>query len=322
MNIFKNMKIGLRLGLGFGAVMLIFAAVIIITILSLKTATNSAKHVAGESLPFALLADEMAFNVVQVQQFLTDVSATHDTEVYKEAEDAAKGFMQGITKFKDMFKRKNDAKSLKEIEDLEAAFNKFYESGKYMANVYITQGIEAGNKIMEELDKTAETLSKKTAEFKRIQVDEANVNANGIVRVVYKVQIIQFVLGIVAMLLGGLIAFFITISIKRPLSQGILLAEAIAEGDLTCKIDKAVLDIGGEVGHLIRGLGKMSDSLKDSLMQIEMLAARLASVSEELSASSVQIAKGAESQTQKASQVATASTEMSATIVEIARSTS
>ncbi|MBI5893182.1 MAG: methyl-accepting chemotaxis protein, partial [Deltaproteobacteria bacterium] len=108
--------------------------------------------------------------------------------------------------------------------------------------------------------------------------------------------------------------------IARPLSQGVALAEAIADGDMTHKID--VTERDDEVGHLMISLDKMSNSLSEFLKQVSISSSKLASSSEQLSASSTQIAKGAEAQTQKAAQVATAAEQMSATVIEVAKNAS
>ncbi|NIN35733.1 MAG: methyl-accepting chemotaxis protein, partial [Gammaproteobacteria bacterium] len=76
----KNLSIGTRLGLGFGAILLLLVIVGITTGLSLNTVENNSRHVMEESMPFALLADKMVLHTVQVQQWITDVSATHNPD--------------------------------------------------------------------------------------------------------------------------------------------------------------------------------------------------------------------------------------------------
>ena len=85
----KNMKIGMRLGLGFGAVLLIFVAAVVITSYLLMGANASAKLVEDETLPFLMRAYELDVKVTQVSEALTDVAATHNMDGLKEAEKAA-----------------------------------------------------------------------------------------------------------------------------------------------------------------------------------------------------------------------------------------
>src|SRR3972149_1279776 len=125
--VLKNMKIKSRLMVGFGIVLSLFVICGVITTLLLMKSDRSVKVVREESMPFALTAKDIAFHVVQVQQFLTDVSATHDTGVLTAAEDSAVKFRQDAAKFREMYRVKNDQESLRKLEELESSFNNYYE---------------------------------------------------------------------------------------------------------------------------------------------------------------------------------------------------
>ena len=206
----KDMKIGQRLGLGFGLVILFFVATVLVTTVYLKTADTSAKLVANESVPYAITAGDMVLDVAQVQQFLQDVSATHNPGGYKDAEEAAQGFRAGAAKFREMFTREADSKALKALDDMEADFNRYYDLGKRMAGVYVTQGITEGNKIMEDFDKIAGALTDEITKLKKAQVDEADTNSRGIVTLIDRVLTVQYALGGIAVALALIIAVFLT----------------------------------------------------------------------------------------------------------------
>src|SRR6266704_1175467 len=116
---FRNMKIGMRLMGGVGVVILISLISAMINNHSISTASSVAKQVSTQNFPYALLAEEMAFDAEAVQQFLTDVGATHDPEAFKEADDAAQSFRKGIVKFKEFYKEKNDPTMVKKLEEIE-----------------------------------------------------------------------------------------------------------------------------------------------------------------------------------------------------------
>jgi methyl-accepting chemotaxis protein len=168
-----TLKVGTRLGLGFGAVVVLFVATLLSVGVSLSHLTRDVKQINEETMPYILVVDEMDVNRSEVQQFLTDVSATHDSAGYKDAEEAAKRFLEGVGKFKQMFQRENDSDSLKKMEVIETVFNRFYANGKKMAEVYVAKGMEAGNVIMEGFDKDSKTLSEELAKFREQQVAEA-----------------------------------------------------------------------------------------------------------------------------------------------------
>lgn len=165
------------MGFAGGAGLNILTMIVIgMLLLQLTTAITT---IDKTNLPNALIAAEMNLDRSEVQQFLTDVSATHEREGYKEAEAAAQKFHQGVTKFKQIYQRENDTQKLQQINTLEADFDRFYATGKVMAEAYIEQGIEAGNVLMKGtvttpgFDKASESIALAVVKFQQQQVNEA-----------------------------------------------------------------------------------------------------------------------------------------------------
>jgi methyl-accepting chemotaxis protein len=307
----KNMKIGMRLGAGFGAVLLVFVVAAVLTVLAVNDVSRSSRQVAEESVPFALLADTMAFNAVQVQQFLTDVSATHDREVYQEAEKAAAGFLEAIAKFKEMYRKENDIKSLREMEDLENAFNQYYKEGKQMAEAYIIRGREAGNKIMENFDKTAESLTQKVAAFQKQQIDESDTHMKGVLAAVAGVRNTMMLFGGFAIMIGIVVAVFITRSITQPLAEGVQVATKLAAGDLTAVPAVRSTD---ETGQLLGAMKSMVEKLRSVVADVKNAADNVASGSQQLSSGAEQLSQGTTEQAASAEEASSSVEEMNATI--------
>lgn len=88
----KSLKIRTKLFSAFGIMILLIVSMAVITGGILTEIKNTAQQVETENLPYALLAEEMTLAAVQVQQWLTDVSATHNRDGYKDAEEAAEKF--------------------------------------------------------------------------------------------------------------------------------------------------------------------------------------------------------------------------------------
>jgi len=262
------MKIALRLGLGFSMILTIFIFAVIMTILSLNIVESNSKHIEKDSLPYMLIAEKMAFDVVQVQQWLTDVSATHDTDGYKEAEKYALSFRNGIEKFKQLYKEEKELVSLEHINEIEALFNQFYEDGKKMSETYITKGIEAGNEQMKEFDKVADEFRGKIAVFEEAHEKEANDMIREILSSVKKVWNVLFSFSSIAVVIGLLIAFFITRSITVPITKIVEIADDIANGNLSREIDIRQKD---EVGKLADAFRNMKDKITGVLTETDKL---------------------------------------------------
>ncbi len=273
----QDMKIGARLGLGFGAVLALIVLAVVMTTVSLNSAGTSANQVAGERLPFALLAENMALNVVQVQQFLTDVSASHNPDGYRDAEKAADKFQEDTAKFKEMFRKEKNANAVKEVEDLEAAFGQYYKDGKHMSEVYVAQGIKEGNKIMEGFDKTAEALTQKVARFRKEQVDQALAGSQVVVDAVLNVKIVLFILGAIAVIMSVIMAIMTARSITLPIRDIALAARKMAAGEIdqTLAMERkdeigALADSFSEMVAYLKGMAATARAIADGDLRSEV----------------------------------------------------
>ncbi|MBI5903632.1 MAG: DUF3365 domain-containing protein [Deltaproteobacteria bacterium] len=129
----------------------------------------------------------------------------------------------------------------------------------------------------------------------------------------YKVAGIQFAIIVVTL---SVLIVTVKRSALNPMEKIISALNRAAEGDLSKRVEISTNDEFGSAG---RSLNQFLDKTEDIVREIQASSSLLASASEELSAASVQIVKGADTQSARASQVATASQEMSATIMDVAK---
>lgn len=306
-----NLKTGIRLGLGFGAILVLMMALALVSAVYLSDVESHAKHVEGESLPYALLADRMAFNVVQVQQWLTDVSATHDAAGYEDAEEAAEGVKAGIEKFREMYEEENNSEALRKLGHLEDDFDNYYVLGKKMARAYVAGGVEAGNAIMREFDEVSATLADEMGELQKTQSDEAVKMTGMISTAVDTVRNITLTVTALAVIFSILIAIIITRSITKPLENAVVVAETIAAGDLTHRVS---IDRSDELGSLLGAMRNMSEKLSQIVNEILTASDNVASGSEELSSTSQEMSQGASEQASSAEEVSSSMDQMASNI--------
>ncbi|MBI5446353.1 MAG: methyl-accepting chemotaxis protein, partial [Deltaproteobacteria bacterium] len=254
----RNVKIGTRISLGFGAILLLVALTYGGILMGVRRVAYNAEQVETESMPFALLADELVNQTVQVQQFLTDASLTGSEESVGEAEKAAAGFFAGIEKFGGMYRKENDAEGLRRMQDLKGVFARFQAGGKAMAQAYQKGGAAAGNRLMGEFDKAAEELTQKVHELQSQQIEEAKANMVGIATAVGRVTTAVFASLVGVLALGLLIAFFITRSVTVPLGTCLEVARRVARGDTSVAIDASGKD---ETGRLLAAMGEMVQTI-------------------------------------------------------------
>jgi methyl-accepting chemotaxis protein len=289
----KNMKIGAKLGIGFGTILALFVSALLVTSLLLEVVKNNSEQVANETIPYLIRAYEIDNALVHISDCLTDVSATHNLDGFKEAEEWAAAVRKGLAQFKEMYKREHDEKSLQEVVAIEAGFEKYFQEGKVMANIYVSKGMQQGNKMMEGLDKEREKLTTAVNKLQKTHVDEAAANTTGVVRGVRKVLAVLTLMCTMTVILGVLIAVLVTRGITRPLREAVEVSNKLAGGDLTIVIEPKTND---ETGQLLAVMGNMVTKLKDIVSEVKNATDNVASGSQQLASGSEEMSQGASEQ--------------------------
>ena len=126
----------------------------------------------------------------------------------------------------------------------------------------------------------------------------------------------QIVTALVVILLALVaLATLLTRSIVLPLADAVSVAERVATGDLTRDIQV----VGGdEPAQLLRALGRMQQSLRDTLRKIAASSDQLASASEELHTVTEDTGRGLHQQSAEIDQAATAVNQMTVAVEEVA----
>ena len=116
-------------------------------------------HVA----PIALGVRQLQTEIVQIQQFLSDISATRGENGLDDGFDNAAKFRQAF--LDDMKKTRALAEQVKasaltaDLDRIAADFPSYYDTGVRMAKAYVADGTSAGNKLMEEFDQRGQNLT-------------------------------------------------------------------------------------------------------------------------------------------------------------------
>ena len=307
----SNLRLGLRLSLGFGIITAIMLLVVISTVINLRLVKKHAEHVKNMNFPYTVLADEIALNVVQVQQWLTDVSATHDRGGLAEAETAAGHVREGLRKFRGMYTTLNDAGAVKEVQTLEADFEKYYSSGKEMAAAYINGGIAAGNIMMESFDSVSKRLTAEVTRLREAQLREADMMSRRLSDSVSTVISVLIFMTAAAVVLSIILVFLLARSIIDPVRELMKVAEKMSDGYLNVNIRSSGKD---EISQLMRSMANMAARLRDVVANINIVADNVASGSYELSSSSQELSQAAAEQASATQEASSSMEEMSSNI--------
>jgi methyl-accepting chemotaxis protein len=313
----NKLTVRTRLRLGFIVVAGLFIMILVAAGMGISRLSDDVQTINEKTLPNVLLAGEMNLSRSDVQQFLTDVSATHDTAGFNEAEQAAQRFKKAVEAFKSMYQQEGNMAGLQEIGVIETNFNDMYATGKVMANAYINEGMDAGNLLMKGtaatpgFDQASATLLGHLDAFRKRQVGDAgriSASAEQAAKTTLSGMIIgSLVVAVLAVLTGLWLMRFIT----RSLSEAVKFTQGIAKGDLTGHIE---VGCDGEIGQLQLALNDMNACLVNIVSQVRAGSETIAVASREIASGNAELSRRTESQASSLEETASSMEQLTSTV--------
>jgi methyl-accepting chemotaxis protein len=131
-------------------------------------------------------------------------------------------------------------------------------------------------------------------------------NAGSVAKTARTINLIGIIVGIILAIALGL---YLTIIITKPLSKGVALSQAMADGDMTQTMD---VDQKDEIGVLAKSLNNMATNLRSIITDVNKGVSSVDGSSSQLAAIANQMSSGAQDTANRSNQVAAAAEEMSA----------
>ena len=207
----------LRLCLVFSVILLFFLMGILFAIKEQNRLADANTKLAEVNIPLALTAAHMQRYAVQVQQWLTDVSVTHDEEGNKDALEAFTSFNESLATFRAAFTKTGNTQGLSKLAGLQKDIENLNATGQRMAKAYITEGREAGNVIMEDFDAAAQRLTDSLVPFIEEQQNEAKQTSDLIQKEMDLLNTIQWLVFAGATITGCVCTFLLARNLNMQL---------------------------------------------------------------------------------------------------------
>jgi methyl-accepting chemotaxis protein len=124
-------------------------------------------------------------------------------------------------------------------------------------------------------------------------------------------RLLMLALGAAALALAAVVAYWITASITRPLARALEVADTVASGDLTSRIEVTRRD---EMGQLLAALKKMNESLLGTVRTVRSGTEAIASASTQVAAGSRDLSSRTEQQAGALEETASSMEELTSTV--------
>jgi methyl-accepting chemotaxis protein len=270
----RKMALATKLGLGFSLMIVLFAVMTTFIVFATNDVKDKATLTEEESAVFAELGHDLQLNVLQVQQALHDISATQGRagldDGFAVADHAAETFHEGLARFEEMFVRENDQAALQDLATIEVTFSEFYDDSVQMARTYVNEGTDAGNKQMTHVDESKEALVVLLEDFVRTQMGELESSMASITAGATALRNFAMFGGLVAVLMGTGLAFFITRSITTPINRII--------GSLTLGAEQtssAAGQVAAASQSLAQGASEQAAAVEETTSSVEEMASMI-----------------------------------------------
>jgi methyl-accepting chemotaxis protein len=306
-----KLKIGARLGLGFGVAFLVFVVVIVLVHLKINVVDRESLRIQYESVPFLMSANDMMVKIVVISDLITDTALTGNAGNQAELDRNAAAFKEAVTNFKDLFTRQNDGKAVDEMTGVRNAFDDYLATGSRLIEAYQSGDAGAGRVVMDEYDQKRILLVGTVEQFKAAQAIETVKRTQDVMEASDSMRKTLIGFGLAGLVLCAGIAILTTRGITRPIGQAVAVSNKLAEGDLRVRIEAGNRD---ETGQLLLAMKNMVEKLKTIFAGVQRAADDVASGSRQLSAGSEQLSQGTVEQASSAEEASSAIEEMNATI--------
>ena len=243
---FQKLSVGARVNAGILLVIAIFAIASAISYSALRYLVHTVNEINGVSLPMTIALENMDIARVQVQQFLTDVSATHEKDGFKDAKKFADDFNINAAEVKRLLALKGETQDVAAIDALTQQFQAYYDLGVMMANTYLEKGMDAGNLVMkgeagkDGFDAVSDKLAEAFAKLKESQLKGSDAITSAAVKQASHMEEALIFSVAIALVAGLLVARLTTRSIVRQLG-----GEPAAASELALRVGGGDLSAAG-----------------------------------------------------------------------------
>jgi len=258
-----------------GGVLIVVISASAVLIFKNNYLVEKSTEISDRQISIVNYAHEIKLSVVQVQQWLTDISATRGldglNDGFDEAEKNANKFNQVVKKLIQL-----DSEHASQYEKLLPIFNDYYSVGKKMARAYIEKGPAGGNKLMSDFDTVAAKISEGVDELLINVQERINRMADDQREAASSVQTLLIISTLIVASALILLAIVMTKVLSRlPIAMSAL--QEIAEGDLRNRNDVPKND---EICQIIIATNSMRESLVQMLQKISTSVDNLSFVSD------------------------------------------
>ena len=309
---FNNLKIGVRLGLGFAITLALLITIAAVSYLRMNALSENVESMVNDRFPKTVQANSMIDALNSIARQLRNAYIYSGAEQQKSLDAIPaerKIISDNLEKLDKTIRSEKGKEILKNIHASRTAYvvtqDKFIELLKADKKVDIVTLMQGDlRKAQSEYIKAVNALIDFQTKAMEKSGKDAEETVNGAIRLI-------MILGVIATLLTIVFAWVITRSITRPINEALNAASRLAEGDLTVKLESNSKD---EVGQLMAAMQNMIGKLTQIIGEVRTAADNLTNAAGQVSATAQSLSQSSSEQAASVEETTSSMEQMTASI--------
>ena len=309
----RDFKIGTRLALGFGSILLILVAMVVLTnVLNGRNkdellrglATTNAKNLHAATMKSAMLETGIAMRNIGLQSDVALMQKEQDkVKVQSKRYEDARAALQADGLNDDEKKVLGEVAAVD--KDLDAAFK------EAIAQVLAFNSEGAAKVIAGRIDPLNQQTLALLSKLVDMQQSAQKTFLDGSLKADASLRTLMTILGAAAVLLGVMFAVLITRTIVAPLHGAVSVAQKVAGGELTSQVYVEGKD---ETSELLQALKDMNESLSRTVGEVRTGTETITVAAQEIASGNADLSSRTESQASSLEETASSMEELTSTV--------
>ena len=312
---FKNLRIGVRLGLGFGLILVLLIGMSALSYLRVGSLEGELSDMVNDKFPKTVWANDIGDQINVIARALRNsLLVTKPEEVQKELDrvtEARKLIGDGLEKLEKSIHSEEGKKHVAALLEARRVFVE--DQNKFLDLQKAGKRDEAIDLMVNKMRKTQATYIKAVNDLVDFQSELMKKTGKEASDTAAATRTLLVILALTSVVLALAFAWWVTRSITGPVNEAVSAANSLAEGDLTIRITvdskdemgqlkQAMSNMVGKLSHIIGEVNTAAEALNNAAGQVSATAQSLSQSSSEQAASVEETSASVEQMTASISQ--------------------
>lgn len=308
----SDLPISTRLGAGFALVLLMLIGVAYLGIHGMQQSNQSLHHVVTVNVKKMDALEDMSRSIHIVARVVRSIALISDEAQakleHKKIDEARAHYDEAFSRLEKMPLDETGKKFVASIKEdqivARALVNKF-------AEMVHANKEEAVQLLLKEVNPATAKWQDAIRDFANLQEEKNASDEEAAAHAYQSALFLMILITVLAVISGGLVAWFTSRSIVTPISVAVDLAKTVAKGDLTSEIQVTSTD---ETGQLMQALKEMNENLIGIVSKVRIGTETIHTAATEIASGNLDLSSRTEEQAGALEETASSMEELTSTV--------